>query len=398
MSAGRAVSASLASAPRKQIEDRAARMRAWAAQIVNPARRRFLSHALGSQTPPRSMDRIRILAPLALNNGIARGATLQYEAMKRLGLDVQLVDVAPARRRPFWRAPHKPGTTYIVHCGGPETAAYLASAMPPARDGYRIGYWAWELAEPPSGWRRYAELVHEIWTPSRHAHASLSKLSNIPVTIAAHIVEPGPLRARSQSAPFTVLALADSRSSYSRKNPAGAIAAFRAAFGDRSDARLLLKLGGFDSDVEVLSRSVTAPNIKVLRGFLSEQEMEALFEQADVLLSLHRAEGFGLPLLEAMARGIPVVATAWSGNLDFMSDQDSVLVPFRLVPVLDEAGVYKAGSWAEPSICFAAHALQRLEQDRPFYERLSKSAHESARAVARRSLLALPIEKARYLG
>ena len=116
-------------------------------------------------------------------------------------------------------------------------------------------------------------------------------------------------------------------------------------------------------------------NIKVLRDHLDDAALSALYAQADALLSLHRAEGFGLPMLEALARGIPVVATAWSGNMDFTGRGNSVDVPYRLVPVRDPAAIYHGGCWAEPDIVAAAAGLRRLADDAEFYDRLAGTAH-----------------------
>ena len=97
-----------------------------------------------------------------------------------------------------------------------------------------------------------------------------------------------------------------------------------------------------------------------------EAALDALYRSADVLLSVHRAEGFGLPLREAMSRGIPVVATGWSGNLEFMDDANSLLVPCRLIPVSDASAVYgSAGTWADPDLETAALLLRRLASGEP---------------------------------
>jgi glycosyltransferase involved in cell wall biosynthesis len=195
-----------------------------------------------------------------------------------------------------------------------------------------------------------------------------------------HYLPPQPARQRVAGSPFTVLAMADTRSSLSRKNPAGAIKAFTEAFGSSPAARLILKFSGRDEEVEAFLATLggaLGPNVEVLRSYLDEAGLAALYDRADVLLSLHRAEGFGLPMLDALARGIPVVATAWSGNTDFTDDRNSVRVPYELVPVADQSEIYRGSRWAEPDVAAAADGLRRLAEDAALYEQMAQAAHRS---------------------
>ena len=81
------------------------------------------------------------------------------------------------------------------------------------------------------------------------------------------------------------------------------------------------------------------------------------------MLSLHRAEGFGLVLAEAMLLGKPVIATGWSGNMGFMDAASAATVGYRLVPVEDARQVYRDSYWAEPDVADAAAHLRRLADD-----------------------------------
>jgi len=347
---------------------------------------------LRGRTGPRSFERVRIVAALGRQNGIATGAVLQWRALRSLGFDVDLVDATPAMRNPLFRAAHSPGTAYILHCGGPQTVCLLSAVLPHAAQAWRIAYWAWELPDPPRDWHGFDSFVSEVWTPSRFAQASLSRLTSRPIQVAPHAVPAQPPRLRERTAPFTVLAFADSRSSLARKNPVGAIDAFMQAFGNSPDARLIVKLNGPADETETLEqRAAAAPNVTVLRGFLSAEELAALYRTADVLLSLHRAEGFGLPMLEAMAHGVPVVATGWSGNLEFMDGRNGVLVPYSLVPVRDPAAIYGNSVWAEPEVAAAAAALHRLASDHEHYRQMAEAAYATVRSATPRLPLTGPL-------
>ena len=326
----------------------------------------------------RDLSRIAVVGALRRHNGIAQGALLQHAALARQGHDVQLLDATAALRSPLARTAHVPATAYVFHCGGPQTAPLLQSVLPAAAGAWRIGYWAWELPDPPPEWRPFGSLVHEIWTPSRFAAESLGRMFTCPIHVVGHVVDAPAFQPRAPGRPFTVLAMADSRSSFARKNPLAAIAAFRAAFGGSDQARLILKLNGSGPAADAIRESLRDLPHVVVSEFLDEAGIAALYRSADALLSLHRAEGFGLPIVEAMAHGLPVIGTAWSGNTDFMTEANSLPVPYRLIPVDDSAEIYSGSVWAEPDINAAAMLLRRLAGDPALYARLSCAAHRTA--------------------
>jgi glycosyltransferase involved in cell wall biosynthesis len=357
----------------------------WSAYLLGSTL--LTRQVLAGRSGPRRFDRVVIVAALGKQNGISRGAHLQLQALRNLGVDADLVDATPALRNPLFRIKHEPGSAYIFHTGAPQTASLIASVLPAAARAYRIGYWAWELPDPPPAWRNCEATIDEVWTPSRFSRDSLRRLLRKPVEVVPHYLPAEPRRWRDPTRPFTVLAMADTRSSLARKNPAGAVQAFAQAFGESPAARLLLKLSGPDDAVSAFMSSLGGlaqrSNIEILRGFLDAAGLSALYARADVLLSLHRAEGFGLPMLEALARGIPVVATAWSGNTDFAHSDNSIEVPYRLTPVADPAAIYSASSWAEPDIAAAASGLRRLADDTAFYDRLAEAAYEGVTTESR---------------
>jgi glycosyltransferase involved in cell wall biosynthesis len=275
-----------------------------------------------------------------------------------------------------------PGVPLLVHVNPPSLGWALLRLPRGALAGRRIiGYWAWELPVMPPSWRVGLRLVHEVWVLSHFTAAAVAtmlpadgrvKLRVVPIPIAASPPRPSALGRADfgiSSDAVVVLCSFNLASSMVRKNPMAAIAAFQAAFGNRTDRLLVLKVGHvhhFPDDFAHIRAAVgDAPNIRIETREFSTGDTHALTACADIVLSLHRSEGFGLVPAEAMLLGRPVVATGWSGNMDFMDAQSAALVGYRLVPAVDPRGVLEAPGavWAEPDVGEAADWLRRLADD-----------------------------------
>jgi glycosyltransferase involved in cell wall biosynthesis len=261
----------------------------------------------------------------------------------------------------------------------------------------RIGYWAWELESFPHGWEPGFTGLDQLWCPSSFTATSLGLRSPVPVTPLPHLPDwsrANRIMARRNQATrpcssFTCLFAFDFWSTIGRKNPYGVIEAFQRAFplkttGDLSisDARLLLKAASgkyFPEATEELRRCCAAdPRISLITEALSVDAVDDLYAAADVLISLHRAEGFGLGLAEAMAAEIPVIATGYSGNLDFMPLGSAELIAFKLVPIAHSEGDYRAGRlWADPDLDAAAAALRRLASDPAYRQGLALAGRKA---------------------
>lgn len=327
---------------------------------------------------------IRIIGYFSSAHGIAASAKLAARAFESLGVPVERVDAQHAKLG--WTAkarPAGPAAAWIFHLNAPELLAELATLGPKHVVGPRYGVWAWELPVAPVGWRKDAVLMDEIWAPSRYVAKAFAEVG-APVRVVPHPIFMDDYRGiapAARTADFEAVSLFDFNSSMARKNPQGAIEAFGRAFGHDASARLTIKTqnGQLFPDRLAELRRQAPDNVRIVDETWPYAEVKALIAGADVLISLHRAEGFGLTPAEAMALGRPVIATGWSGNLDFMDEANSILVPYREVKVADPQGIYtyKGETWAEPDLDAAADALIRLRADEGLRRRLGEAARRT---------------------
>lgn len=253
-----------------------------------------------------------------------------------------------------------------------------------------VGYFAWELPAIPPNWKKALDLAHEIWVPSRFTADAFRPYTALPVRVVPHPVRcptVADLARADFGLPedaFVVLTMFHMGAGFVRKNPIGAVRAFRQAFGDNLNAVLVIKVADADlvpwAMAELQSAIGSAPNIRIFHDKLSRDRVAALIRCADVVLSLHRAEGFGLVPAQAMLLGKPVIATGWSGNTDFMNQRNSVLVSYKLVPVRDpqESYTQEDQAWADPDVEQAAVWLRRLAENPELKQRLGEAATKDA--------------------
>lgn len=265
---------------------------------------------------------------------------------------------------------------------------------------HNIGFWLWELEKFPRDWRGAFDLVDEVWAPTAFVCDAIGATTRKPVLRMPMPIEfkvpTGIDRAHFGLPPdkFVFLFSYDFNGFVSRKNPEAVIAAFRRAFADGTQgAKLLMKCSNgdrFRDRLEALQGSVADdPRIEMRDGFLSREEMYALQNSVDCFVSLHRSEGFGLGLAECMYLGKPVIATAYSGNLDFMDHDNSLLVDYRMIPLSNGDYPYWRGQqWADPDIAHAASWMRRLFDDRDLARRIGANAAASVRRSHSREVCA----------
>jgi glycosyltransferase involved in cell wall biosynthesis len=235
---------------------------------------------------------------------------------------------------------------------------------------YTVGAWAWELPRFPENWRDRFAFYDEIWVTTSFVANALAPVAPIPVVRIPPVLTPhavgsrprGRARLRVRDDEFVFLFIFDFHSHLARKNPLATIAAFRQAFKPTDPARLVLKCVNSADDPQGFAQVRAAANdarIDIHAGYWSSGELQDVVAACDAYVSLHRSEGTGLTITDAMALGKPVIATGWSGNMDFMTVANSFPVAFELVELTENVGPYRAGeTWADAAVEDAARWMR----------------------------------------
>ncbi len=258
-----------------------------------------------------------------------------------------------------------------------ETGPFVEAAPAHIRAGRLVGLWWWEVEHLPDFMAEAFRHVDAVWAGTRHVQEALQRSAgDVPVERIRYAVrrpQPAGLSRAELGLPtegclfFTTFGF---YSSIARKNPEGTIAAFLQAFphGEPGGPQLVVKTIDEDAHpgelAQLAARIDPHPHVHLLPGYADRAVVDDLLAAADVVVSLHRAEGFGYAPAEAMALGRVALATGYSGNLDYMTAENSVLVPATLIPIGDDGGPYPAESrWAEPDLAAAASEMRRLAAD-----------------------------------
>lgn len=362
--------------------------------IPRPIRRRLLGFLFDGKgvapapfAPGKDPDGINLFGLFSAQIGLTQGARIYAEAADRAGIHCARIDVrlsADGAEAPAPGTVDLPGyCVNLIHLN-PDEFMEARRIFPRAFwDGrYNIGVWLWELSDMPAHWAEAFPFLDEIWAPTNFIADALRKETALPVRVMPYGMRTIPSAPRSRfldgipEGAFVALTMYDTRSGAARKNPGAAIRAYLEAFPRETGERfLMVKMNSpTREDRAALSRIIGGRrDIRLIDEIVLKPEVDALIGSCDAFVSLHRAEGYGLVIAEAMSLGVPVVATGYSGNMDFMDADCALVVPYRLVPVGDRYPFAPPGAvWAEPDVGRAAAFLRRLSGDARYRRELGE--------------------------
>lgn len=331
---------------------------------------------------------VQVIGPITKASGLGQAMRASLDALATTGLSVQAVNFDLDNPAPETDIPHtpiadaRPARFTLMHLNAESIPLFFAYAPDITQGSYLAAYMFWELTRPAACHALALTMVDEIWAASDHGRAIYTdsfdgpiRVMGLPTDVTSH---PDPLGARAEliartgftADSFLCMASFDSFSFVQRKNPLGLIRAFRDAF-PQGGAQLLLKTQNRPRVHDPAQRAIWAeidaltagdPRFKILDETLPRHALLTLTAGADAYLSLHRAEGWGFGLIEAMALGVPVLATGTSGSLAYCDDTTAWLVPAQeLAPdPQDYMFTPEGGLWAEPDHETAVALLRQM--------------------------------------
>jgi glycosyltransferase involved in cell wall biosynthesis len=357
---------------------------------LDTARLRRSAAGLVDGTNSTSYD-VHVVGYIDAVLGLGIGARNNRDALAGAGVSVastsialpSALDVAPPPR-----APVKCRVSLLFNNGD---YMHVVSSLLDAeslKNSHRIGVWAWELPQVPPRMLQGLAYVDELWVASSFIREAFR-----PHTRKAITVVPYPVRADDAEVPgyddllpaepYFFFAF-DYNSTVERKNPAGLIEAFNAAFPEGSGPHLVIKTlnagAHTESHERLLGAALQRKDIHLIDAVWPRALVHRALRNCLAVVSLHRAEGYGLLLAEAMAHGKPTIATGYSGNLEYQNPGNSLLVGYRMTQVSEECRHYEAGeAWAEPDLDEAARAMRAVFKGGRDIEALARAGEQTAR-------------------
>jgi hypothetical protein len=335
----------------------------------------------GAQDAPRRTFGVNVAGYLSGELGVGEAARQVIPALESQGIPLARLGVPVDTSRMGHEFDHlspsrenAPFSVNLVCVNADKLGSFAADAGPGYFEGaYNIGLWFWELSMFPERYASAFEHLDEVWAASHHVAEAIAGIAPIPVLAMTLPVAPQPPADVDRSRlglpdGFTFLFVFDHNSVFERKNPLGLIEAFSLAFPPGSGPSLAIKTINGDrhpADRKRLRDAVAGhPDVHLLEDYVDVATKNAMIASCDCYVSLHRSEGFGLSLAEAMYFGRPTIATRYSGNLDFMTERNSYLVDCELRPVGPGHEPYPPDAeWAEPELDQAAALMRRVVDD-----------------------------------
>ena len=354
---------------------------AWLSRTTGPAGP-WLQRVPPPTFPAAAARGVNVLGHFGYPSGLQEEAGQYVRALRHAGYAVARRDI-PDTYRPAPRDAERyddlevyPVT--LVKIGAAELldSQYAKAGLHPRAGVHRVACWSWELASFPPEPIAHAALADEVWTPSEFVAEAVRRAwpgQRVTAVLPGASVPAVPAFPRSHfgldPARFVVAFAFDMGSSGERKNPLGLLRAFRLAFPGDEEVTLVVKVSRAEANPTLWDALRVAaaddPRVTLINRVMPRDEALALLAACDCYASLHRAEGLGYALAEAMLLGKPVVATGYSGNLDFMTPETSHLVRYTLVKVGPGLPPYDADAeWAEPDEAHAADLLRDIYANR----------------------------------
>ena len=336
---------------------------------------------MGLKQPRPANPTVDVIGFLQSASGLGSAARGVVEAIRSWApKEISISYVSPSNRvsgstscslRPT--AIDLPKRKYAIHVYNPDVFLSLMLRCGPSlltRYGTNLIIVNWETERLPSGWTVMLQSYDCVAAPSRFTAAAVQQATRRDVHVIPNHVSYRPARVReSRREEFVFLVMFDALSSVWRKNPRAAVLAFGIAkrqFSSGVAARLRVKCHAYTDPniIRAITEGQESADVEIISETLSFNAMEALWAQTDCLISLHRSEGFGLPVAEALARGIPVIASRQGGVLDFANDNNAYLVDGVPGGAVDPTGIYsECTGWREPSVEAAAACIVQLVAD-----------------------------------
>jgi glycosyltransferase involved in cell wall biosynthesis len=363
-------------------------------------------HASWTPAPRNPTLGFNVIGYLTSHTGLGVAARNTIRLLRQQGYPVACLDIDAGLGRsgkdetlkgqlhdPTQPLPHR---VNIYHMNPAEVGLLFRGGHPSVQPAGRMNVCVpfWELSRIPGNWISVLQGMDLVLAPTRFVQDAIgASVGGTALRYYPQAVDlPPEIKPNRQKwgLPENVLVFGfsfDFTSVMDRKNPIGVIQSFARAFPGRRDVRLVIKMnhsGALDHYKDIAARfkdmEKQNPQLKVIDASLPYAEVLDLMACWDVFVSLHRAEGLGLGLMESMGMGKAVMATGWSGNMDFMNDANGVLIKHRLIPV-DPNSAYigalngeKNHVWADPDLDEAAFWMKRLADDPVLRQRLGQKA------------------------
>ena len=315
---------------------------------------------------------------------------LLVSELNNKGLEYVKIDISPiqfqsAKTIDFGNCSPPQDGDNVIFAINPDIFPLIHSKIPRAflKDAFLIGYWVYELETLPANWVSAINKMNEIWVPSNFVRNTFQKYSNIKIRLVPHAVGLQKLDITKYNRDdlrteyaigkdcFVAFNSFSFSSSAERKNIIGCIQAFELAFGADEKCLLIIRYINHAKFSSALKRIKDAALIAKCNIMLVSEDdlgggleaLHKLYTLSDVLLSLHRSEGFGLQIFEALRFNLPVIATNYSGNTDFADKSLYIPISYKMIKVKDADGIYniKNSYWADPNINEAAQILKQLK-------------------------------------